>query len=519
MITYYTNDRQRKTGKIWIGVGGGLLIVFVLALIGFQAVLLHRQNKLQQNRNQILNQQVFNTILNGLSSADPASGAVAASQLGSLPDQGDTVDKALLNLIESTDNYTVLKAALYALIQRGISDHQKLVRAFWKLCKMAGERDYDKDMQLRAIYNGIEYHASAALEAYLQDAIDGKIPSIGEDAIEEIKKRYNFPGGRLEPIALAARGDYPDADYDHENAVNIFIPQLTNVADQLIALSSGNAYFYRHQARSYENSFAIFEVVTYLTMLLRDKVALSGVYSSYNPTTLNLHLILYRLLEEIPIMAPFYSGTERLMYHDVTSGKKESYRKIWKRLYEYDPLMAGNGFSGLLFSVNSKGFMYNERIVRIIHGDHSSNNVPAMVYSLLKQHSRISAELIDVKSFSDLITQAQEVSTRGLNNEDALSLILFATFEANALIEINTALPDSVHAREAKEQNLNLVSFLPLEKKGKFNAKKLRLKPIQIVWYDANNPFFAETDVFAILQKWFGDFALQQGAWKKEGKF
>jgi hypothetical protein len=516
MITHYKKVRQRKISNIWIGVGGGLLIVLVFALLGFNAVLLDRQNKLQQNRNQILNQQVFNTILNGLSSADPASGAIAASQLGSFPDRGDSVDKALLNLIESADNYTVLKAALYALIQRGISDHQKLVRAFWKLCKIARERDYEKDMELRAIYNDIEYHAGAALEAYLQDAIDGKIPSIGEDAIEEIKKRYNFSDGSLKPIAPASRGDDLDAEYDHENTIETDIQQLRNVAEQLIALSYGNAYFNRHQARSYENSFAIFEVITYLTMLLRDKVALSGVYSSYNPTTLNLHLTLYRLLQEIPIMPPFYPGTERLMYHDVTSGEKESYRKIWKRLYQHDPLMAGNGFSGLLFSINSKGFMYNERIVRIIYGDHSSKSVPAMVYSLLKQHSRISAELIDVKSFSDLITQAQEVSMRALNNEDALSLILFATFEANALIEINTALPDSAHAREAIESTINLVSFLPLEEKNKFNAKKLKIKPIQIVWYDAKNPFDENSsDVFENLQAEFGNFVLKKGVWDR----
>ena len=154
MITYYKNDRHRKTSNVFIGFGSGLLIVFFIALMGFNAVLLDRQNKLQQNRNQILNQQVFNTILNGLSSADLASGAVAASQLGSFPDEGDTVNNALLNLIASSDNYIVLKSALYALIQRGISDHQKLVRAFWKLCKMARDRDYEKDMGLRAIYNG-----------------------------------------------------------------------------------------------------------------------------------------------------------------------------------------------------------------------------------------------------------------------------------------------------------------------------------------------------------------------------
>ena len=137
-----------------------------------------------------------------------------------------------------------------------------------------------------------------------------------------------------------------------------------------------------------------------------------------------------------------------------------------------------------------------------------------MVYSLLKQHSRISAELIDLKSFSDLITQARETSMAGLNSEDALRLILFATFEANVLIEINTAMPDSVHAREAIEQSINLVSFLPLAQKKKFNAKKLRIKPMQIVWYDADNPFSTDSDVFAILQKWFADFALQQSAWK-----
>jgi hypothetical protein len=37
---------------------------------------------------------------------------------------------------------------------------------------------------------------------------------------------------------------------------------------------------------------------------------------------------------------------------------------------------------------------------------------------------------------------------------------------------------------------------------------------MQIVWYDADNPFSADSDVFAILQKWFADFALQQSAWK-----
>jgi hypothetical protein len=265
----------------------------------------------------------------------------------------------------------------------------------------------------------------------------------------------------LEPIALASRGDYPNAEYDHENEVNIFIPQLTNVADQLIERSHGKVYFGRRQAKSYENSFAIFEVVTYLTMLLRDKVALSGIYSRYNPTTLNLYLALYRLLEEIPIIPSFYSGTEKLMYSQVTSGEKESYRKIWKSLYENDPLMGGDGISGLLFSVNSKGFIYNERIVRIIYGDNSSNNVPAMAYSLLKQHSRISAELISVESFSDLVTRVQDSLGAGFGNDEGLGLILFATFEANALIELNTALPDSAHAREAIEQKINLVSFLP----------------------------------------------------------
>jgi len=33
MITFYPKDRQTKISKIWIGVGG-LLIVFIFALIG-----------------------------------------------------------------------------------------------------------------------------------------------------------------------------------------------------------------------------------------------------------------------------------------------------------------------------------------------------------------------------------------------------------------------------------------------------------------------------------------------------
>jgi hypothetical protein len=344
--------------------GSIIIIVVITALFAVHAILLYRQNKLMETRNQISNQQLFSTILNNLKASDSSKITVATSQLGSFPDHGGYIDKTLLNLIDSSDTYTVLKAAIYSLIQRKTSEHQKLIKAFWKLCKIANQLEYDKDLELRAIYNGIEYHANAALEAYLQDAIDGKIPSIGEHAVEEIKKRYNLQEDRLESIALASKGDYPNAEYGHEYEVSIYFPRLSDISRQLIELSNWDVYFGRDQARNYEKSFAIFEVVTYLTMLLRDKVALSGVYSRYSPTTLNLHLILYRLLWELPIIPDFFSGTERLMYIDINNGDVESFKETWKILYENDPLMGGDGFSGLLFTINSKGFTYKKKILK-----------------------------------------------------------------------------------------------------------------------------------------------------------
>jgi len=512
-----TSKSNSNVCKHSSGLRSFTIIVVITALFAVHAIILQRQNKLLETRNQISNQQLFSTILNNLKTSDRTGTTVAMSQLSSFPDQGDYIDKTLINLVDLSDNYTVLRAAIYSLIQRKTSEHQKLVKAFWKLCKIAKQLEYEKDLELRAIYNGIEYHVNAALEEYLQDAIDGEIPSIGEDAIEEIKKRYNFPEGRLESIALASKGDYPDAEYDHEYEVSIYFPRLVNVSRQLIELSNWDVYFGRDQARNYEKSFAIFEVVTYLTMLLRDKVALSGVYSRYSPATLNLHLILYRLLWELPIIPEFYSGTERLMYTDVNYGDIESFKETWKILYENDPLMGGDGFSGLLFTINSKGLVYNKRIIQIIYAAKASTNVHNIVYSLMKQHTRSSVELIDVKEFHDIIMNFSDSSVAGFSTgSDWLGLVLFVTFEESALTEINAALQGSAGAWEYDKQYINLISFLSLEEKKDFNASKFVLAPKRIIWYDAKNPFDENSsDVFENLQKEFGNFVLQKGVWNR----
>jgi hypothetical protein len=517
MKIYSVSNGSSNFCKNLFVLGSFIVIVAIAVLFAVHAILIHRQNKLLETRNQISNQQLFSTILNDLKTSDRTGTAVAMCQLSSFPDQGDYIDKTLLNLIDSSYNYTVLKAAIHSLIQRKTSEHQKLIKAFWKLCKIAKQLEYDKELELRAIYNGIEYHANAALEAYLQAAIDGQIPSIGEETVEEIKRRYNFPEGRLLPIALASRGEYPDAEYDRENEVSIFIPQLVNVAHQLVELTNWDVYFGRDQAKKYEESFVIFEVITYLTMLLRDEVALSGVYSRYSPATLNLHLILYRLLWEIPILPDFYSGTERLMYNDFHYGGPDSFRETWKILYENDPLMGGHGFSGLLFTINSKGFVYNKRIIKIIFSDRSSTNVHNMVCSLMKQHSRSSVELIDVKEFRDLITHISGSSAAGLSTDiDWLGLVLFVTFEKCALTEINAALQGSAGIWEYDKQYINLLSFLSLEEEKDFKASKLVLSPKRIIWYDAKNPFDKNfSDVYDHLQKEFCNFVLQKGGWER----
>jgi hypothetical protein len=514
------NSTSKSNGNVCkhrSGFGSFIVIVAIAVLFLVHAILLHRQNKLLETRNQISNQRLFSTILNNLKTSDCTGTTVAMCQLSSFPDQGDYIDKTLLNLIDSSDNYTVLKAAIYSLIQRQTCEHQKLIKAFWRLCKIAKQLEYDKDLELRAIYNGIEYHAIAALQAYLRDAIDGKIPSIGEATIEEIKKRYNLQEDRLESIDLASKGDYADVEYDHEYEASIYLPRLANISRQLIELSNWDVYFGRDQAKNYEKSFDIFEVVTYLTMVLRDKVALSGVYSRYSPAIINLHLILYRLLWELTIIPDFYSGTERLMYINVNDDDIESFKETWKVLYENDPLMGGHGFSGLLFTINSKGFVYNKRIIKIIYSDRSSTNVHNMFCSLMKQHSRSSVELIDVKEFHDLIMHISDSSTAGFSTDiDWLGLVLFVTFEKSALTEINAALQGPAGIWEYDKQYINLLSFLSLEEKKDFKASKLVLAPKRIIWYDAKNPFDKNfSDIYDDLQKEFGDFVLQKGGWDR----
>jgi hypothetical protein len=287
---------------------------------------------------------------------------------------------------------------------------------------------------------------------------------------------------------------------------------LINTANRLVEHAYWDIFFEWEHAKAYIDAYKIFEIITYFAMTMKDEVALSGVYSRYDPTVINLHRALYRLSKEAVIFPDFYSGHERLMYwfrHDT-----ETYEEIWADLHSNDPFLEGGDISSILFHINSKGIASNKRKIIIICKDKSSDRIPMMLSNLLNNHTQIKAELQNINEFIDLMKYVDDITHGFAERQHLLKLIMFVSLDHKTLNIINNQMREFNNLWDELKTGTNWLVLLPFKEKLEYNSKTLVLKPKKTIWYDPDEPFKMDSDVFEIIQNEFGQFVLGKGSWE-----
>lgn len=216
-----------------------------------------------------------------LNGIDPSNPASHAVTVAQLQNLPEVgeYEKRVLFLLADSKEYFVAKVAVHALVEMGTKDRLGLIKRFWRLCKMA----CDRGEYFKDREFPVIYYG---IEPYLEDELKGSIQSA------PISDRASIDPG---------------------------------------------------QNQEYIDACKVFEVITYFSMLPRNENAPSGLSSEYEPTVLNLHLDLYRLVTQQVLFPDFFSGTGQSMYTAVTSGDTETYREIWKALHSRDELLEGGG--------------------------------------------------------------------------------------------------------------------------------------------------------------------------------
>ncbi|UCG14339.1 MAG: hypothetical protein JSU72_07740 [Deltaproteobacteria bacterium] len=441
-----------------------------------------------------------------IDSKAPSSHAVTVAVLKNLTGSCEREEEILFELADS-DDYLAAKAAIQTHVEIGIEQHRRLVELFWKLCRMASQGEYAKDKALQRIFNDMDYHVILALRDYLKEAITSKIDSISDHAVAEIKKKYDFVDeqefslwlGTLEVKQGKIWESYTESSYEH----------LLDFVEELIEVSNWDIFLDRRQAQMYIDAYNIFEIITYYTMFLRDEVALSGVYSRYNPTTINLHFAMYRLIMGTATIPNFYADTERLMYTLVTSGDIDTYKEIWNVLYVRNPLL-DYGISSLLFSVNSKGLSESKRGVRLIYSETYPGNLAAMISSLLTKHLNLKAELVNVsEALREFATYAAEYVPFLADDSHELRSILYVNLGLDSLLQLNSKLKESLHEWQDINKLINMITLVPKEKKLQYDTAELTMIPNKTFFYDPANPFDPNSDVLTAIEKSFQDMVLR----------
>ncbi|MDY6988908.1 MAG: hypothetical protein SWQ30_12730 [Thermodesulfobacteriota bacterium] len=493
-----------------------VLLAAILGVLAFQAFTLdehlHERTRSTREQHQLLERQAFHELLAGLRSADASSYVTTVKGLTYFPATDGYVEDTLLELADS-DQYLVAKVAIQALVGRGTDKNRRIVESFWKLCKAAAEKDYANDKDLARIFDGIECHVEWALVDYMQGLIEAEEADGEEDAIEDLTQEYRAPDEEVQPDAVTALREYLDAEADLHTAGSIYGPQLINAANQFVDLQGWESEFFSpEQAELYMRSFDIFEVLTYFGILLRDTTAPSGVYSHYDPTSINLHYVLFRLISQNHI-PDFYSGVERAMYMAVTSGDIEFYRNLWDSLYEGDPLLQGGDISTILYSTNSRGIKYGKREAHIIYypSGQAQPFPESMMCSLIRKQLGIKTKLKSVEDLSQELAVAIDDSS-WLSDEHTsfLNTTLYVTFSVRALEALNDLVSNSDHDWFDVTDRMHVVSFLPIEWKGRYDPNNLALKPETITWYDPLDPFESEKDALTIVEAELLEFALKR---------
>jgi hypothetical protein len=474
---------------IW-GILVLLLFVGIAVTQCIEVSQLEYQTTLRLALNDIHRREAFSSILNGIDPSNPASHAVAVAQLQNLSELGEYEKHVLFQLADSKE-YFAAKVAIHALVALETEDRLRLIKRFWRLCKMACDRgDYHKDTELLEIYQWIEPHLEDTLKRYILRA--------SEKGLEAWAAQQEESPENKECKSLSHDQSFLEGPYPWEYSRQLF--------ERLVR---GQTSISREQAQMYVDSYQIFEVITYFTMLLTNQTALSGLYSQYDPTTLNLHFQLYRWVTGHALFPDFFSGTERAMYSAVTSDDGTAYREIWKALYSRDQFLEGDGMNSLLFKVNHKGLGNTERKVAIVCSETHSGNLPEMIGSLLEKHPSIKVDLLDRTGLRHALSYhgdpVHQLSCDGFRHLDGL---LFVTLDKEALDAVASEIAEADRRGPDTREKVQLIAFLPIKDKMTVVPGKLTFEARRIVEYNPENPFKSDNNLLDAIRKEFRDLVL-----------